>query len=208
MGSASKVVSVFLRLGELVCSVIVLGIVGYFLSATSDANIYSDSRLVYTTVVASLGTFFSLILLPPFTYSFLAFPIDFIMAILWFVSFCLLEALTGINTCYSNWYWSYWGYYWGGYWRTPVVVSSPYDIAFTGCSSWRAVLAWSFIAFFLFGGSAILGVYVVAKYREEKRNQRNPPMKMVSGSGGPPTDPQSNGLREEGHGVSNGGHVV
>lgn len=94
MGSASKVVSVFLRLGELVCSVIVLGIVGYFLSATSDANIYSDSRLVYTTVVASLGTFFSLILLPPFTYSFLAFPIDFIMAILWFVSFCLLEAVS------------------------------------------------------------------------------------------------------------------
>ena len=94
MGSASKVVSVFLRLGELVCSVIVLGIVGHFLSVISDANIFSDSRLVYATVVASLGTFFSVILLPPFTYSFLAFPIDFIMAILWLVSFCLLEAVS------------------------------------------------------------------------------------------------------------------
>ena len=66
MGSASKIVSVILRIGELVASVIVLGIVGYFLWIISDANIYSDSRLVYTTVIASLGTFFSIILLPQF----------------------------------------------------------------------------------------------------------------------------------------------
>jgi hypothetical protein len=156
MGSASKVVSVFLRCAELVSSVIVLGIVGHFLAVASDANIFSDSRLIYATVVSSLGTFFSIILLPPFTYSFLAFPIDFIMAILFLVSFCLCEALTGSNTCYSNWYWSYWGYYWGGYWGRPLVVDGPWSIEWAGCSSWRAVLAWSFIAFFLFLCSAIL----------------------------------------------------
>ena len=94
MGSASKIVSVILRIGELVASVIVLGIVGYFLWIISDANIYSDSRLVYTTVIASLGIFFSIILFPPFTYSFLAFPIDFTLAILWLVSFCLSEAVS------------------------------------------------------------------------------------------------------------------
>lgn len=94
MGVASKVVCVILRLGEMACSLIVLGIIGRFLAIVSDANIYSDSRLVYTTVVASISTFLSLALLLPFTYSFLAFPMDFVMAVLWLVAFCLLEAVS------------------------------------------------------------------------------------------------------------------
>jgi len=93
MGTASKFVSVFLRGGQLISSIIILGILGYFLSLVSDANIYADSRIVYTVVVASISAFLSLILLLPFTYSFLAFPVDFILAILWLVAFCLMEAV-------------------------------------------------------------------------------------------------------------------
>lgn len=93
MGGASKALSVCLRIAELIGSVIVLGVVGNFLRIVGDAGASADSRLVYVVVVASLGTFFSIILLPPFTYSFLAFPIDLILSVLWLVAFCLLESV-------------------------------------------------------------------------------------------------------------------
>ncbi|KAH6645853.1 hypothetical protein BKA67DRAFT_639303 [Truncatella angustata] len=171
MGTTSKVIAVLCRIGELVSSVIVLGLLGRFLYIVGEANAYADSRIVYTTVVASISTFLSIILFLPFTYSFLAFPLDLILFVLWLVAFCLLEALTGTHACSANWYWSYWGFYWGSYWRTPVVVGGPADINWAGCSSWQAVLAWSFISSMLFLLSSCLGAYVVLKYREEKKSR-------------------------------------
>ncbi|KAH6645609.1 hypothetical protein BKA67DRAFT_651344 [Truncatella angustata] len=171
MGSASKVLSVLARISELVSSVIVLGLLGRFLYLLSEANVYADSRIIYTTVVASISAFVSIILFIPFTYSFLAFPLDFILFVLWLVAFCLLEALTGTHACSARWYWNYWGYYWGGYWRDPIVVGSPADINWAGCSSWQAVLAWTFISSMLFLLSSCLGAYVVLKYREEKKER-------------------------------------
>ncbi|RYP72584.1 hypothetical protein DL771_004079 [Monosporascus sp. 5C6A] len=79
MGSASKVISVILRLGELLAAVVVMGLLGRFLYIVGEANSYADSRLIYTTVVSSVATFLSLVLLLPFTYSFMAFPVDFVM---------------------------------------------------------------------------------------------------------------------------------
>jgi hypothetical protein len=186
MGVASKVTCVILRLGELISSVIILGILGHFLWVVSDANVYSDARIVYTTVIASISTFLSVLLILPFTYSFLAFPVDFIVAILWLVAFCLLEALTGINTCNAFWYWHYWGFYWGGFWRTPIVVAGPSDIGWSGCSSWKTVLAFSFIQAFLFACSAILGTYVILKYHGEKQHLRNLKKQEVKTSKPPP----------------------
>ncbi len=94
MGAASKILSVCLRLGELACSIIVLGIVGHFLSRLSSASVYADNRLIYTIVVASISTFASLMFMVPFTCSFLAFPFDFILFVLWLVAFCLLEVVS------------------------------------------------------------------------------------------------------------------
>ena len=87
-------VSVILRLGEFVSSVILLGIVGRFLAITGDAHTSADSRLIYAIVVASMGLVFSMVLIPPFTYSFMAFPLDFIMFVLALVSFILLELVS------------------------------------------------------------------------------------------------------------------
>lgn len=94
MGVVSKGLSVCLRVGELASSVIVLGIVGRFLWLVSDANVYSDARLVYTIVVASISTVASLIFMIPFTFSFLAFPFDFALFVCWLVAFCLLEVVS------------------------------------------------------------------------------------------------------------------
>jgi len=174
MGAISKTISVFARLGELASSVIVLGLLGRFLWVVSDANVYADPVIIFATVVAAISTFFSIILFPPFTYSFLAFPIDFILFVVWLVAFCLMEAvsydlakfkldqnnkfqLTGIHTCDAIWYWSYWGFYWGGFWRSPtIIVNGPSSIGWAGCSSWRAALAFTFIASMAFLFSSIL----------------------------------------------------
>src|SRR3569833_3261633 len=93
MGSASKFISVFLRLGELASAVIVLGIVGWFVTVVNDANTYADPNLTYILVIACISVFLSIVLILPFTYSFLAFSMDFIMFVLCLVAFCLEEAV-------------------------------------------------------------------------------------------------------------------
>jgi hypothetical protein len=94
MGTPSKVISVILRIGEFVSSIILVGLVSSFLYIVSDANVYADSRLIYTTVVASISAVFSLMFMLPFTWTFLAFPVDFVLFILSLVAFCLLEAVS------------------------------------------------------------------------------------------------------------------
>ena len=169
MSAASKILSVILRIGELCCSLIVLGIVGSFFWRVGQANTYADNRLVFTIVLASISTVLSLLLMVPFKFTFYACALDFILFGLWLVDFILLELLTGIHTCDAVWYYNYWGYYWGGFWRTPIVVTGPFSIGWAGCSSWKTVLAFSFIASMAFLFSTFLGAYNVAKYREEKK---------------------------------------
>jgi len=196
MGAASRTVLVILRLLELSTSAVVVGILGYFLSLIGAANAYSDSRLIYAIVVASFSIFVSLVFILPFLYAFLVFPVDFIFSVLWFVAFCLLESITGIDTCGSVWYYNYWGYYWGGFWRQPVVTVGPNIINWSGCASWRAVLAMSFIASFFYLMNAFLGCYVVLKYRDEKL-RRSSPGKPLTLSRPPPME----GARREPEGV-------
>lgn len=180
MVSASRVALVALRIWELICSVIVVGILGHFLYIVSDAGATNDGRAVYSLVVASISTVFSLVFIAPFMYSFLAFPVDFALFVMWLVAFCLLETVrdslpsgcmgtpqkltpaqrTGIHTCSSPWYWNYWGYYWGGYGSSPGTAGSGYrrstGAAGSGCGAWRTVLAFSFMAMFAFLVSTIL----------------------------------------------------
>jgi hypothetical protein len=89
MGTASKVVSVIFRIGEVICASIVLGILSRFIYVVHVGNGDIESRLVYTEVWACLSLAFSLVLIPPFLYSFFAFPLDGIMFIGWMVAFGL-----------------------------------------------------------------------------------------------------------------------
>jgi hypothetical protein len=90
MGAGSKVALVGLRIWELICSVIVLGILGSFLHRLSDAGVSRDGRVVYGIVTASISTVFSIVFIAPFLYAFLAFPADFVLWIMWLIVFCLL----------------------------------------------------------------------------------------------------------------------
>jgi hypothetical protein len=91
MGTASKVVSVVFRIGELTCACIVLGILGRFLYLLDLGNGHGDSKIIYAEVIAGISVAASIILLPPFLYSFWAFPLDCALFICWMVAFGLLD---------------------------------------------------------------------------------------------------------------------
>lgn len=89
MGTASKIVSVLFRVGEIVSASIVLGLLSRFIRVVSLGNGSVEGKLVYTEVWAALSLAFSIILIVPFMYSFYAFPLDLIMFIGWMVAFGL-----------------------------------------------------------------------------------------------------------------------
>ena len=85
MGTTSKTCLVILRVWELICSVIVLGIVAHFvrLVATHSGLGPQDSRLIYTLVLASVSTVYAIIFMPPLMHSFFTFPADFALFVMW-----------------------------------------------------------------------------------------------------------------------------
>ncbi|KAK0630516.1 hypothetical protein B0T17DRAFT_590006 [Bombardia bombarda] len=171
MGAFSRVVLVLLRVWELICSVIVLGILGRFLHLADMAGALKDSRMIYTIVIASISAIYSILFILPFIYAFLGFPVDLLLFVAWLVAFCLLITRTGTATCSSTWYWNYWGFYWGGWWGNPWRITGPGDIGYAGCSSWRTVLAFSFMASIAFLISGILGAIVVYRHYHEKKDR-------------------------------------
>jgi len=168
MGATSQVLSVIHRLGELVCSTVVLAVLGRFFFFIDLANTGANGRLIYACVVASISLLISILFMPPLKYSFFGFPFDFVLFVMWLVAFCLLETLTGVHTCSSDWYLTYWGYYWGRFW----VVDGDLDIGDAGCASWRSILAFCFMAMMAFLFSGFLGMYVCAEYHELNKKAR------------------------------------
>jgi hypothetical protein len=172
MGTGSKVFSVILRLCELCSSVIVAALLGrffYLFHLGPDGSL--NGRLIYAQVISCLAIIFSIILIPPFKYSFYAWPLDIILFIGLIVAFGLL-AEVGRSTlltllswfgpqlnssCSSYWYWNYWGYYWGRFWTVaPRVTITAGAVDHAGCGSWRAILAFLFIGAMAWFLSAIL----------------------------------------------------
>lgn len=98
MGTATKVISVLLRLSELCSSIIVVALLGrffYFLHLGPNGDV--NGRLIYTEVISCLEIFASVILVVPAKYSFYAWPIDVIFFICSIVAFGLLAAVSTIR---------------------------------------------------------------------------------------------------------------
>ncbi|KAH7319623.1 hypothetical protein B0I35DRAFT_429426 [Stachybotrys elegans] len=163
-GGAHKFLSVILRVCEIGCGAIVMGILGHFTYILGDYNAHADGRIVYAMVVAGLAIIYSFLLVLPFNVLFKAFPIDFILFVMWLIAFALLANRAG--TCSGDWYWSYWFRYWNIYdnfWDDWYEYNE-YPGG-SGCGFWRTVLAFSFIGMVLHLLSGILGAYVVQNYR-------------------------------------------
>ena len=95
MVKASQVISVLLRIGECICAIIVLGLLGRFFYMLGLAGAYADGRLVYAAVISGICIVLSLVLIPPLKYSFYAFSLDGIIFVCTTVSFGLLANVSG-----------------------------------------------------------------------------------------------------------------
>lgn len=92
-----KISSIVLRFIQFASAVTVMAILGRFSHLISIPGVYADGRIVYAMVVAGLGIIASIILWVPFDIIFMGFPVDFILAIMWLVAFCLL--ITVCSSC-------------------------------------------------------------------------------------------------------------
>ncbi|KAF2476626.1 uncharacterized protein BDR25DRAFT_309987 [Lindgomyces ingoldianus] len=141
----SRMVSMFLRFGELVCAAVVLGIVSHFLHQYDHFGVGPLGREIYTCVISSLSVLFSFLWLIPSTSSFLHYPFDLLLSAAWFAAFgALVNWIDRVN-CGGIWNW-------GG-----ITARGSY------CGQWKAAEAFSFIAACFWFSSFLLGVYVYHK---------------------------------------------
>lgn len=85
-----RIVSLVLRAAELVFAAIVAGVNGQYLHKASGASSWALGRFIYAEVVAALGILFSLLLLIPFSSTFVHWPLDIFMSVNWWIVFGLL----------------------------------------------------------------------------------------------------------------------
>lgn len=79
-----------LRFLELAFCTVVVGITASHLHNVRNEPAWSKKRFIYTEVVAALGLLVSLLLLLPWTWHYVTWPLDFIMFALFMIAFGLL----------------------------------------------------------------------------------------------------------------------
>jgi len=140
--------SMGLRIGELAFAAVVAGITGAYLQSVNDES-NSDAtkiRFIYTEVVAALSLLLALLWLFPFSGTFVHWPIDLLLFVCWIVAFALLVNFIGPLDCGNIFYWG--------------------DITQEGvCQRWKADVAFAFLSAIFWLASALLGLWVVHRYR-------------------------------------------
>ncbi|KAK3378609.1 integral membrane protein [Podospora didyma] len=135
--------SIILRLAELAFACVVAGLTGSYLHQVDGVSSWSVGRHIYTEVVAGLSILLSIIWLIPFSSSFIHWPADLFISILWFVSFGLLvDWLNGSCGNVFNW--------------EGISLHRT-----NSCSEWKAIVAFAFLSAIVWLASAILGFFWV-----------------------------------------------
>ncbi|KAK1750561.1 putative integral membrane protein [Echria macrotheca] len=142
----ADLLSIILRLAELAFAAIVAGLTGTYLHAAKGASAWSLGRFIYTEIVAGLSIIFAIIWLFPFSGSFIHWPADLFISVMWFVAFGLMvDWLNG--ACGYVFDWS--------------------SVGFDGtgsCGQWKADVAFAFLSAICWLVSAILGIYWVHRH--------------------------------------------
>jgi len=140
-------VSMILRIAELAFACVVAGITGDYLHAVQGSSTWDQGRFIYTEVVAGLSILLSIVWLFPFSGSFIHWPADLLISVMWWVAFGLLVNFLN-GTC--------------GY------VFDWQGINFNGtdtCPKWKADIAFAFLSALCWLVSAMLGIYWVHRRR-------------------------------------------
>ncbi|KAA8909775.1 membrane-associating domain-containing protein [Sphaerosporella brunnea] len=154
MAIAPRLLSVFLRAGELICAVIVAGIIGHYIHVQDMNGWWPGDRFIYTEVVAALSMLTALILLVPFTWALTPLPWDFVMFLLWIVSFGLLCDYLAPLSC--SWYLTW----------NPVYRNG--QSAQDTCSTFNTALAFVFISAAFWLASFLVGLWVLHSIRRSR----------------------------------------
>lgn len=85
----ARLVSIGLRTAELVFACIVAGVTGDYIHQ-SHASSVSLWRFIYTVTVSAISILLALLWLIPFSSTFVHWPIDFFISVLWWISFGIL----------------------------------------------------------------------------------------------------------------------
>ncbi|KAM7199508.1 CASP-like protein UU5 [Naviculisporaceae sp. PSN 640] len=141
-----NVVAMIFRLAEIAFAAIVAGLTGKYLHASEGASSWELGRFIYTEVVAGLSILLALIWLFPFSSSFIHWPADFLMSVMWFVAFGLMvDWLNGSCGYVFNWDGA-------GFGGTAT------------CSEWKANVAFAFLSAICWLVSALIGIYWVRRH--------------------------------------------
>lgn len=100
MAALARIVSMILRAAELVFAAIVAGVIGDYLHK-SNGTAWFLGRFIYTEVVAGLSILLALLWLLPFSSTFIHWPVDIFISILWWVAFALL---VNVSRCLCSHY--------------------------------------------------------------------------------------------------------
>ncbi|TPX16932.1 uncharacterized protein E0L32_003494 [Thyridium curvatum] len=143
----TDLVSMLFRLAELAFAAIVAGLTGDYLHRVRGTSSWSQGRFIYTEVVAGLSILFSIVWLFPFAGSFVHYPADFLISVMWWVAFGLLvNWLDGGCGYIFNW--------------TGITLRGG-----DSCGKWKADVAFCFLSALCWLVSALLGVYWVHRQR-------------------------------------------
>jgi hypothetical protein len=130
-----------------------LGLVGHFLHRYDVDGEGPHGRMIFAEVVAAVSTLLSLVWLVPFTWTFMHYPLDFLMAAAWFASFAAWYTWISQNglTCAGVF----------GIWNFDGNLHDYY------CDEWRVVEGLAFLSGLLWLLSACL-VPCRAKWSRQK----------------------------------------
>lgn len=135
-----RLASMVLRVAEIVFAAIVAGITGAYLHAVKNTDSWEQGRFIYTEVVAGLSILLALIWLFPFSSTFIHWPADFLMSVMWFVAFGLMV----------HWLDGSCGYVFD--WNNIAIRGE------TTCAQWKADIAFAFLSAIVWLASAIVGI--------------------------------------------------
>ncbi|KAE8152016.1 marvel domain-containing protein [Aspergillus avenaceus] len=146
MPVVSRLVSIVLRVVEIICGAIVAGIIGHYLASFTSIDPWPQARWIYTEVVAGLSIILGLIWLIPFSFGFFSWPFDTVISLAWFAAFgILVDAIHKFN-CGSIWGWG--------------------NITHNdSCGRWKAAEAFSFISACVWLASALVGIWFTFRVR-------------------------------------------
>jgi len=146
-----EILSMVLRVAELAFAAIVAGLNGDYLHAAKGASAWDLGRHIYTEIVAGLAIIFAIIWLFPFSGSFIHWPADLLISIMWFVAFGLLVDWLG-GSCGNIFDWD--------------------GISFrqtASCSQFKATIAFTFLSAICWLVSAILGLWWIRRHTRTAR---------------------------------------